>query len=122
MKTLLGAIVVAAIMVSGGAAWADSTSAVIRGSGQGDKAPVVVARTEVTLKVGGITCPACSYMVNQALNDVPGVYNVKLQATDDPAVIIAVVDCDQRLVSGEELAVATAGLGYPTEVIDDNRI
>ncbi len=122
MKTLLGAIVVAAITVSGGAAWGDSASAVIRGSGQGDKAPVVVARTEVTLKVGGITCAACSYMVNQALRDVPGVYNVKLQATDDPAVIIAVVDCDQRLVSGEKLAAMTSGFGYPTEVIEDNQI
>ncbi len=76
----------------------------------------------MTLKVGGITCSACSYVVNRTLRDVPGVHNVKLQATDDPTVLIAVVDCDQGLGSGEELAVATSGLGYPTEVIDDNRI
>ena len=76
----------------------------------------------MTLQVGGITCPACSYLVNGALRDVPGVYNVKLQATHDPTVIIAVVDCDQRLVSGEKLATMTSGLGYPTEVIEDNPI
>ena len=41
MKTLLGAFVVAGMMVPGGAAWADPAD--FRGSGQGDKAPVVVA-------------------------------------------------------------------------------
>ena len=85
-------------------------------------APVVAARTEVTLKVGGITCGACSYILNRTLRDVPGVHNVKLQATDDPTVLIAVVDCDQGLGSGEELAAMTSGLGYPTEVIEDNQI
>ena len=116
---LLGAVMVGAIMASAGAA---GEMQVLRRTADNQPVPVVAARTEVTLKVGGITCAGCAYTVNQALSDVQGVHNVELRATDNPTVIIAVVDCDQQLTSGEELAATTTGLGFPTEVIEDNPI
>lgn len=124
MKSLLGAVLLGAVMV--GAITASAGVAgemqVLRQTADNQAAPVVAAQTEVTLKVGGITCASCAYTVNRALSDVAGVHNVELRATDDQTVIIAVVDCDRRLASGEELAAATSGLGYPTEVIDDKPI
>lgn len=124
MKMLLGAVLLGAVMVGAitASAGAVAEMQVLRQTADNQAAPVVAARTEVTLKVGGITCASCAYIVNRALTDVPGVHNVELRATDDPTVIIAVVDCDQRLKSGEELAATTSGIGYPTEVIDDNSI
>lgn len=124
MKTLLGVVLLGAVMVGAiiASVGAAGEMKMLRQTADNQAAPVVAARTEVTLKVAGITCASCAYTVNQALIDVPGVHNVELRATDDPTVIIAVVDCDRQLTSGEELAATTSGIGYPTEVIDNNPI
>jgi copper chaperone CopZ len=131
MKSLLGAVLLSAVLV---AATTVSASAgcpclaltgdtqVLTPTADTQPAPMVADRTEVTLKIGGITCDSCAYIVNQVLEGVAGVQSVALQSTADSTVIIAVVDCDPRLASGEELAAATNGVGYPTEIIDDNPI
>ncbi len=72
---------------------------------------------QVTLKVAGITCASCAYIVKTTLSDVAGVREVSLMATEDPTVVLAVVTYDRALVSGEALAAATSGIGYPTEVV-----
>jgi mercuric ion binding protein len=72
---------------------------------------------QVTLKVGGITCASCAYIVKTALSEVAGVQSVRLARTEDPTVVLAVVTCARALASGEALAAATSEIGYPTEVV-----
>jgi len=74
---------------------------------------------EVTLEVGGITCESCAYIVHTALSGATGVRDVRLRATDDPAVLRAVVICDKDITNANALAATTSGLGYPTTVVMD---
>ncbi len=71
---------------------------------------------EVTLEVGGITCVSCAYIVHTALSGAAGVRDVALRATDDPAVLRAVVTCDKDMADASTLAATTSDLGYPTTV------
>ncbi len=81
----------------------------------------VAEQSRVTLKVSGIYCASCPYMVKNALSSETGVTSVELRTTDDPGTLIAVVNCEPGSVTAESLAKATADMGYPTEVIEDDQ-
>ena len=69
-------------------------------------APMVPVAPRDVEKLAALPVTSCAYIVSRCSRGA-GVQSVALQSTEDPTVIIAVVDCDQRLASGEELAAAT---------------
>ena len=68
----------------------------------------------VTLKVDGLTCPTCPYIVKQTLARVPGVSDVTVSFRKK----IAVVTFDDSKTNASELTAATANLGFPSRVIE----
>jgi mercuric ion binding protein len=118
MKTAVSLVVIGAVLAS---------AAVL--AGEMRVSPRTVAEVsqaearetaEVTLRVAGITCASCAYIVKTALSDVAGVHELSLIETEDPTVLLAVVTYDRALVSGEALAATTSDIGYPTEVVADH--
>jgi mercuric ion binding protein len=71
------------------------------------------AHATVTLEVSGMHCPACSITVRKALEAVPGVQ----QATVSFAPPRALVAYDPARATPEQLAKATAEVGYPSKVL-----
>lgn len=68
----------------------------------------------VTLKVDGLTCPTCPYIVKQTLARVPGVSDVTVSFRKKTAV----VTFDDGKTNASELTAATANLGFPSRVIE----
>jgi mercuric ion binding protein len=71
----------------------------------------------VTLKVPGMTCPACPITVRKALERVPGVTTVEVRYEKKQAV----VTFDDGKTSTEALLKATKDAGYPSEVEKDSK-
>ena len=65
----------------------------------------------VTLKVPGMTCPACPVTVKKALNKIDGVSKVEVQYEKK----IAVVTLDDAKTNTQALIKATTDAGFPSE-------
>lgn len=69
------------------------------------------ASTTVTLKVPGMTCPACPITVKKALNKVDGVSKVEVRYEKKEAV----VTFDDAKTDTKALIKATTDAGFPSE-------
>lgn len=76
-------------------------------------APAWAATKTVTLSVPGMTCAACPITVRAALNRVPGVEKVAIDAPQKQVV----VTFDDAKASIQKLTKATKDAGYPSSVI-----
>ena len=68
----------------------------------------------VTLKVEGMTCPSCPYIVKKVLAGVPGVSSVKVSMRERKAI----VSFDDDIANPGLLTAATASVGFPSQVIE----
>ena len=112
--TVLGAL---AILIAGtlyqvggpGRAAAPSASA---GASQ---PTLAAARQSVTLRVDGMFCPSCPYIVQRALKKTPGVIKASVSLRDESAV----VTYDSGKTEVAALIKATTDMGYPSRVIGE---
>ncbi|MGE0333865.1 MAG: mercury resistance system periplasmic binding protein MerP [Gammaproteobacteria bacterium] len=74
----------------------------------------IAAQRTVTLAVDGMTCASCRYIVKQSLSRVPGVERVDVSYADKRAV----VTFDDAKTDVAVLTKATAGVGFPSEVVE----
>ena len=75
------------------------------------------ARTaKITLNIASMSCASCVGRVDKALADVPGVIAV----TVNLAAETAVVEYLEGVTSPADLMAATAAIGYPAEVAEEN--
>ena len=68
----------------------------------------------VTLKVKGMTCPSCPYIVKKVLAGVPGVSSVKVSFREKRVI----VSFDDDIANLGLLTAATASVGFPSQVIE----
>ncbi len=79
-------------------------------------APSVLASTQANvettkLRVDGMWCASCSYIVRSVLMEVPGVLDVSMRAKT------AIVTYDQTKTTPDALVAATTDYGYPSQVV-----
>lgn len=112
------ALVVAALAIGGlvRIGWEATVPASAEVSGAATGASEVVAKqdslTIVTLRVGGLWCPSCSYIVEQALSQTPGVVEARVSGRSGTAV----VTFDRTIANITDLIEATGSYGYPSEL------
>lgn len=73
---------------------------------------VAVSERSVTLRVDGMFCPSCPYIVRRALEKSPGVLKASVSLRD----MTAVVTYDAATTDVAALIEATTGIGYPSRV------
>lgn len=76
-------------------------------------AALAVERT-VVLKVDNMTCASCYYVVEKTLERIPRVADVVISPDEDTAV----VTFDDAATDVAALTAATAGVGFPSRVIE----
>lgn len=74
---------------------------------------LAVERT-VTLAVENMSCASCPYIVKQSLTRVEGVKDVDVSFEEKKAVVIF----DDAATDIATLMAATAGMGFPSAVVD----
>ena len=79
----------------------------------GDSAPEQENLQTAKLKVDGMWCPSCSYIVGRALMLAPGVVDAKVSVFAK----IATVTYDKTKTTAADLVAATTNYGYPSEVM-----
>jgi len=75
---------------------------------------VNAAQTTVTLKVSGMTCASCPYMVRRSLTSVNGVKEAKVSLDTE----LAVVTFDDAKTTIMEMTQATTEAGFPSTLIE----
>jgi len=75
-------------------------------------APAGAAPREIVLEVAGMSCPACPYIAEQALERVAGVEEAEVSYERKTARVVF----DDAVTTAEELSAATAALGYPSKL------
>ena len=79
-----------------------------------DLAPTQVMNVETTkLRVDGMWCSSCSYIVRSLLMGVPGVLDAQVSMRAKTAI----VTYDQTKTTPDTLVAATTEYGYPSQVI-----
>jgi mercuric ion binding protein len=78
-------------------------------------AAATAAERTVTLAVDGMSWPSCPYIVRTVLQEVPGV----AQADVSYAEKTAVVTFDDARTTAAALTEATAGVGFPSRLIEE---
>lgn len=69
----------------------------------------------VTLRVDGLWCPSCSYIVRQALMGTPGVVDAKVSMRAKSVV----VTYDPSKTAVTALIAATTNYGFPSRMVDE---
>lgn len=77
-------------------------------------APAQAAERTVTLKVPGMNCAACPYIVSGALKKVAGVKSVRTSLKQRTAVVVY----DDAQTGVPQLTKATGAAGYPSRAAD----
>lgn len=72
----------------------------------------MAAEKTVTLKVEGMTCASCPYIVKRSLTRLDGVKEAKVSL--EPA--LAIVTFDDQKITPKALADATLAAGFPSSV------
>jgi len=72
------------------------------------------AERAVTLKVDGMTCPSCPYMVKKSLTKVKGVNTVKVSLEQGKAWVVF----DDAKTTVADLTTATGDIGFPSQPIE----
>ncbi len=78
-----------------------------------DLAPAQVNVETAKLKVDGMWCSSCSYIVRSVLMEVPGVLDAQVSMRAKTAI----VTYDQTKTTPDALVAATTDYGYPSQVI-----
>jgi mercuric ion binding protein len=78
-------------------------------------APSLAAERTVTLSVK-MWCPTCPYIAKRTLAKVPGVLDVNVSYDDQ----VAIVQFDDQKTGVAALTRATAGVGFPSELLAVN--
>jgi len=73
--------------------------------------PAAANERTVTLRVDGMYCPSCPYIVRRSLAAVPGVRDVSVSYRNKTAV----VTFDETLTNVAALTGATTEMGYPSK-------
>lgn len=68
----------------------------------------------VTLKVNGMTCVACPFIVKKSLTSVEGVKTVKVSFKEKKAWVVF----DDKQTNLAALTAATGNSGFPSEAVD----
>ena len=72
------------------------------------QAPAFAGEKRVLLEVEGMWCPSCQYIVEQVLEQVPGVIDARVSAAEGRALVIF----DDAKTSVDRLVAATKEYGY----------
>ena len=75
--------------------------------------PALAAEQTVTLKVPGMFCASCPFIVKSALSKVKGVHSVKTSLADHTAVVVY----DDALTNLDALTSATKNAGYDSKPV-----
>ncbi len=94
MRYILGAVSMAAVLMTSGPSWADEQT--------------------VTLAVDNLFCATCPYIVKQVLARVPGVRVVEVSYETKTAVV-TFEDAETDIAA---LAEATARIGFPSRLME----
>lgn len=102
---------IAAAIAGGALVWAP----VVGGAAQHAAADRAARELKIVrLRVDGMTCAACPYIVREALTPVDGVVDVKV----DHATKTATVVFDPDRTSVDDLTAATGRFGYPSKPLE----
>ncbi len=117
MKRILGLVVAVAILGGGGLLVAGERPGIApklwAASDQPSQATPRGLRT-VALKLRKMDCAACTYIIRRTLEDIDGVASAKVSYGEERAV----VTYDPSRCGVAQLLAATAGLGFPSTVIE----
>jgi len=79
--------------------------------------PAHAAERSVTLKVEGMTCPACPYQVKRSLTKIPGVRAAEVSLETKQAA----VTYDDAETNVAALTAATASAGFPSALVNEDQ-
>ena len=85
------------------------------GNTTSDTAPVQDTIRTAKLKVEGLWCPSCGYIVSQVLKRTPGVLDVEVSMRTKTAI----VRYDSTKVTLGDLVSAPTSYGFPSQIIDE---
>ncbi len=74
----------------------------------------IAGERSVTLKVNGMTCVSCPFIVKKSLTRVDGVKSVKVSLAEKKAWVVY----DDTQTTLAKLTAATAAVGFPSELIE----
>ena len=78
---------------------------------------VFAAEKQVSIEVGGLTCPSCFYIAGRAMLSVNSVAIVKFtEGKNDTAVYI--VSYDDQSTAANMIVKAVLGYGYPAKLVE----
>ncbi len=80
-------------------------------------APVLAAEQTVSIKVGEMTCPSCSYTVATSMKQVPGVKILEFRQSDAFGEGVFVVAYDDESATAEMIIQAVTVNGYPASLL-----
>ncbi len=122
MKAVIVVIAVSIPLLASGALLAQSeapATAVPQVSATGnttsDTAPVQDTIRTAKLKVEGLWCPSCGYIVSQVLKRTPGVLDVQFSMRTKTAI----VRYDSTRATLGDLVSAPTSYGFPSQIIDE---
>ncbi len=76
----------------------------------------IAGEQTIKLSVPGMTCASCPYIVKKSISAIDGVNAVEATMDD----LSATVTFEDTIANIEMIREATAGVGYPSTVIEDN--
>ncbi len=85
------------------------------GTTASDTAPVQDTIRTAKLKVEGLWCPSCGYIVSQVLKRMPGVLDVEVSMDTKTAI----VRYDPTKATLGDLVSAPTSYGFPSQIIDE---
>ena len=122
MKAVIVVIAVSVPLLASGALLAQSEAPATAlpqvsatGTTASDTAPVRDTIQTAKLKVEGLWCPSCGYIVSQVLKRTPGVLDVEVSMRTKTAI----VRYDSTKVTLADLVSAPTSYGFPSQIIDE---
>ena len=76
--------------------------------------PLWAAIQTVNLSVPGMYCASCPYIVQGAIQELPGIQSIETDLDTRTAVVVF----DDELTTIEDITFATANVGYESSVIE----
>ncbi len=76
--------------------------------------PLWAAIQTVNLSVPGMYCASCPFIVQGAIQELPGIQSIKTDLDTRTAVVVF----DDTLTSVDDITFATANVGYESSVIE----
>lgn len=122
MRAVIVVIAVSVSLLASGALLAQSEAPATAspqvsatGTTASDTAPVQDTIQTAKLKVEGLWCPSCGYIVSQVLKRTPGVLDVEVSMRTKTAI----VRYDSTKATLGDLVSAPTSYGFPSQIIDE---